>query len=45
MNDVTFGDILFIVGVLGVIYACLQLARRSDASARERNNRTSSDEG
>lgn len=45
MSEVTFGDVLFIVGVFGIIYACLQLARRSDTSVRERKDRTPSDDG
>jgi len=31
----TIGDIVFIVGVFGIIYVCLQLARRAGKPGRK----------
>lgn len=43
MTDLTFGDILFILVVFGIIYACLLLARRAGKSRPK--ERSKPDEG
>jgi len=38
MHDMSVGDIVFIVLVLGIIYTCLQLARRAGKGKDDSNN-------
>lgn len=35
MGNVGFGDIVFIIGVFGIIYTCLRLARSATKTTRK----------
>ncbi len=38
MSNVSFGDVLFILVVFGIIYGCLFLARRGGSSTSKEKN-------
>lgn len=38
MHEMSFGDIVFIILVLGTIYTCLQLARRAGRGRDDNKN-------